>query len=153
MLKNMKLAIIVGLALAISFASMALPTSAVPEEGQYFHVTQMVVEFDRTDAMVTISYDLDLFAEIYAFILGSRNLEPTFEQIFSDFENVKVTEIGRNHAVIMLSDVSRQDGDYYLHDQHQLGIWVDSLILVYPNGSNKNFQHTNTIQDTFYKQV
>ena len=149
----MKLAIIVGLALVISFASMALPTSAVPEEKQYFHVTQMVVEFDRADAMVTISYDLDFFAEIYAFILGSRNLEPTFEQIFSDFENVKVTEIGRNHAVIILSDVSRQAGDYYLHDQHRLGIMVDSLKLVYPDGSSKNNQNSNTTPNTFFKQV
>ena len=149
----MKLAIVVVLALIISFVSMALPTSAVPEEGRYLHVKQMEVEFDRTDAMVTISYNLDFFADIYAFILGSRNLEPAFEQIFFDFENVEVTEIGRNHAVIMLTDVSRQNDDYYLHDQHRLGIMIDSLILVYPDGSIKNIQHTNTTPNTFFKQV
>jgi len=149
----MKPSTILVLALILSFASLALPVTAASEDYQYLHVNQMQVRFDRTDAVVTVSYDLDFFSEIYVFILGSRNLEPTLKQVFSDFEDVAVVEIGRQHAVFTLRNVSRDSGDYYLHDSHELGTSVDLLKLEYPDGTSKDIAHANATPNTFYKQV
>lgn len=144
------LAAIVVLFIAAFALVLMIPSSTVTDDEQFIHVSQMVMTFEKTDSTVEITYDLDLFAKTYVFLLGSRNLEPTFEQIFVEFEDVKITDIGQNHAVIMLKNVSRQSGDYYLHDSRELGTKVDLLTFIYPDRSTKLLEHTNNTQNTFY---
>ncbi|HJH28518.1 MAG TPA: hypothetical protein C5S51_02310 [Methanosarcinaceae archaeon] len=143
------LAAIVVLFIA-ALALVMMPSSTVTDDEQFIHINQMVMTFEKTGSMVEITYDLDLFAKTYVFLLGSRNLEPTFEQIFFEFEDVTITNIGQNHAVIMLKNVSRQSGEYYLHDSCELGAEVDLLTFIYPDRSTKQLEHTSRTQNTFY---
>ncbi len=143
------LAAIVVLFIA-AFALVMMPSSTMTDDEQFIHISRMVMTFEKTGSMVEITYDLDLFAKTYVFLLGSRNLEPTFEQIFFEFEDVTITDIGQNHAVIMLKNVSRQSGEYYLHDSRELGAEVDLLTFIYPDRSTKQLEHTSRTQNTFY---
>ncbi|MDO9518513.1 MAG: hypothetical protein Q7J10_10785 [Methanosarcinaceae archaeon] len=139
--------------LIAAFALVIMPSSTVIEDEQFIHITQMVVTFEKADGIVEITYDLDPFAKAYVFLLGSRNLGPTFENIFFEFEDVEIIEIGQNHAMIMLKNISRQSGDYYLHDSHELGVSVDVLTFVYPDGSTKQLVNTHKTQNTFYSST
>ena len=143
------LAAIVVLFIA-TFALVMLPSATVADDEQFIHVSRMVMTFEKTDSTVEITYDLNPFAKTYVFLLGSRNLEPTFEQIFFKFENVTITEIGQNHAVVTLKNVSRHSGDYYLHDSRELGAKVDLLTFIYPDRTTKQLEYTSQTQNTFY---
>ena len=146
------LAAIVILLIA-AFALVIMPSSAVTEDEQFIHITRMVVTFEKADGIAEINYNLDPFAKAYVFLLGSRNLEPTFKKIFFEFEDVEIMEIGQNHAMIMLKNMSRQSGEYYLHDSREFGASVDVLTFVYPDGSTKQLENTRTTQNTFYSDV
>ncbi len=139
--------------LIVLFALIVIPSSAVVDDEEYIHINQMIVTFEKTDAVVRITYDLDPFAKTYIFLLGGRNLNPVFEQIFFDFDGITVTEIGQNHAVVMVKNVSRPSDEYYLHDSHELGTSVDLLTFIYPDGSTKRLEHTSSTQNTFYTGV
>ena len=147
------LAAIVVLFIAAFALVLMMPSSTVTDDEQFIHISRMVVTFEKTDGIVEITYDLDLFAKIYVFLLGSRNLEPTFEQIFFEFEDVTITDIEQNHAVVILKNVSRQSGDYYLHDSQKLGAEVDLLTFIYPDKSTKHLKHTSRTQNTFYSSI
>ena len=133
-----------------AFALVMLPSSTVTDDEQFIHINRMVMTFEKTDSIVEITYDLDPFAKTYVFLLGSRNLKPTFEQIFFEFEEVTITDIGQNHAVVMLKNVSRHSGDYYLHDSRELGAKVDLLTFIYPDRTTRQLEHTSHTQNTFY---
>ncbi|WP_157209628.1 hypothetical protein [Methanosalsum zhilinae] len=121
-----------------------------PSTAQYMEITHMTMRFDGPDAYVSINYNLDLFSNIYVFMLGSRNLEKTFELVFSDFESLEVLEIGRNHASLKLMNVSRETDDYYLHDSRELGTTIDTLTIVYPGGSDRVTRNVNSTPNIFY---
>lgn len=145
------LAAIVVLFIAAFALVLMMPSSTVINDEQFFHITRMVLTFEKTDGTVEINYDLDLFTKTYVFLLGSRNLEPTLEQIFFEFEDITITDIGQNHAVVILRNISRQSGDFYLHDSHELDTEVDLLTFIYPDRSTKHLEHTSCTQNTFYR--
>ena len=147
------LAAIVVLFIAAFALVLVMPSSTMTDDEQFIHINRMVMTFEKTDSIVEITYDLDPFAKTYVFLLGSRNLEPTFEQIFFEFEDVTITDIGQNHAMVMLKNVSRQSGDYYLHDSRELGAKVDLLTFIYPDRSTKQLEHTSFTQNTFYSGI
>ena len=146
------LAAIVVLFIA-TFALVMMPSSTVTDDEQFIHINQMVLTFEKTDGIAEINYDLDVFAQTYVFLLGSRNLEPTFKNIFFEFEDFEIIEIGQDHATIMLKNISRQSGEYYLHDSHELGSNIDVLTFVYPDGSTKQLENTQNTQNTFYSYI
>ncbi|HJH31300.1 MAG TPA: hypothetical protein C5S50_03755 [Methanosarcinaceae archaeon] len=139
--------------LTAAFALLMVPSSAAIENEHYMHIDRMVMTFEKSDAIVDISYDLDPFAKVYVLLLGSRNLEPTFKQILIKFKEVEVIEIGYDHATILLTNVSRQSGDYYLHDSHELGTSVDIFTFRYPDGSTQQLENTRSTQNTFYSET
>lgn len=148
-MKSIILAIFIIL---LSCTTLGYPAFAqtVDNKHQYIDIEQMVIEFDDNDAQARINYELDLFAQMYVFVLGSRNLEPTFNDMFSEFEDFRIVEIGKNHARLILSNVSRQSSEYYLHDSRNLGTNVDRLVIIYPEGTSKILENTNSTPNTFY---
>ncbi|MGP8320144.1 MAG: hypothetical protein ACT6FD_05065 [Methanosarcinaceae archaeon] len=136
--------------LAVILGLLIVPSSAVIENGQYMQVERMVMTFEKADARVDIFYNLDIFVEVYVFLLGSHNLELTFERMFSDFDEVEVTKIGQDHAVVLLNNVSRKSGEYYLHDSHKIGVNVGELTIMSPDGSTKQLKNARCTQNTFY---
>lgn len=146
----MKQNLLITAAMILTLIATALPTYAATGGSNYIHIEHMTMEFEDHDAVVTLSYDLNLFADMYVFILGSYNLEPTFEKMFSDFESVEVTKIGWNSATIRIKDVSRKVDAYYLHDSRELGMNVKTLTIVYPDGSAKDYPDSKSTPNIFY---
>ncbi len=144
-----KVSAFILMTLAISLLSC--PVHAMDEGGQYIHIDQMVIRFDHADAMVTLNYDLGVFAKVYVFAFGSRHLEPELGTIFSDYNNVEMLEIGHDHAVILLKNASRKNGMFYLHDQRELGATIGSLDIQYPTGSSKNIRNADSVPNLFYE--
>ncbi|AAM06666.1 TPA: hypothetical protein HA338_11895 [Methanosarcina acetivorans] len=154
----MKVKAIITIALIISAALLAarVTPGINPNqfrEGKYIHLDTMVIEFDKTDANVRISYHLSPFAQVYMFMFGSKHLEPKIEEIFFDFENIEIQRIGINSALIHVNDISRQKDEDYLHDSRELGMQPDVLTLVYPNGKRKNIEHAKNTSDIFYEET
>ena len=137
-------------ALMIVLFSLSMTGYAVSNEGQYIHFKEMAVDFNGTDAEVTLYYDLDMFSRVYVLLLGSYNLQPTLENVLFDFEEVEVVKIGNNHAVLYVKGISRQNSEYYLHDSHDLGATVDVLTLIYPDGSSRSVPYATSTPYTFY---
>ncbi|WP_440947684.1 hypothetical protein ACSAZL_05375 [Methanosarcina sp. T3] len=152
----MKIKAIITIALIISAALMAARVTPGINtnqfrEGKYIHLDNMVIEFDKTDADVQISYHLSPFAQVYMFMFGSKHLEPKIEEIFFDFENIEIQRMGINSALIHVNDISRQKDEDYLHDSRELGMQPDVLTLVYPDGKRKNIEHAKSTSDIFYE--
>ena len=151
----MKTKAIITIALIISAALMAARMSPEVDteqfrEGKYIHIDSMVIEFNKTDADVQITYHLSPFAQVYIFMFGSKHLEPKIEEIFFGFDNIEVRRIGRTSALIHINNVSRQSGEYYLHDSRELGMQPDILTLVYPDKTRQSIEHAKATQNVFY---
>lgn len=119
-------------------------------EGKYIHLDQTVIEFDKSDANVSIYYHLSPFAQVYMFLFGSKYLEPKIEEIFFDFNDTNIEEIGRTSAKIRINNISRPSNKNYLHDSKKLGMQTNRLILVYPDGTQRIYEKARATPDTFY---
>lgn len=151
----MKATAIITIALIISASLLAVRVSPGIDmeqfrEGKYIHLDHVIIEFDKTDAEVSIEYHLSPFAQVYMFLFGSRHLEPKIEEIFFDFSDVEVEEIGRTHAKVLIKDISRQNDENYLHDSRELGIQPNMLTLLYPDGTERNTEYAKETPNTFY---
>jgi hypothetical protein len=145
---------IIAIALIISAALLAVKFSPQINteqfrEGKYIHIDSIEIVFDKTDANVNVEYRLSPFAEAYMFLLGSKNLEPKIKEIFANFTEVKIRQIGSNSASLLITNISRQKDQYYLHDSRRFGVSPDNLTLVSPQGT-RTFQNPHSTGDFFY---
>ncbi|MBP1910616.1 hypothetical protein [Methanolobus bombayensis] len=148
----MKLTPFLVIALIISLFSFSASNDLISDGEEYIHFNQVTMSFQGTDAVISISYGLDMFSSMYVFLLGAHNLEPAIDTFFSDFGDVEVLEVGRDNAVIFAKDVSRKNDDFYLHDSHDLNGTVDVLTMIYPDGSTRSVTDTSSTPDTFYSE-
>ena len=100
---------------------------------------------------VSINYHLNPFAQVYMFLFGSKNLEPKIEEIFSEFHEVKIKNIGLSSASLEIKNISKKSDDIYLYDSHKLGVQTDVLTLIYPDGKKRSVEHVNETLNTFYE--
>lgn len=131
--------------------SFTFPSALAQEEGEYLHIERMFLQFDDQDAIATLYFDLDLFGDIYVFAFGARHLEPELERIFIDFDEIRIREIGRDKAVIDLSNVSRKNDEFYLFDEKKMGVMIDDLTILYPAGPSKHLNDVSVIPNLFYE--
>lgn len=133
-------------------SSALIPVSAqgIEEETDFMHFDSMVMRFNETDADVTVTYKLDTFARMYVLAFGTRHLESSFENIFSEYENAEIKEIGYDSAVISLKDVSMPSDSYYLHDGRDLRTNIQSLQIIYPTGASKTLSDVTETPNIFY---
>lgn len=140
--------ILIAFLIVILFIS--LPVTAETENPQYIHYKQTTMKFSGTDATVTLSFELDTFAQAYTLLMGSHNLEGDIRNMFYEFDEVTVSEIGKNYAILRLGNVSHLSDGYYLHDSREFGSNVDLLILVYPSGASKQISNARATSNIFY---
>jgi len=150
----MKIKAIITIALIISAALLAArmsPGANVEQfrEGKYIHVDIMTIQFKKTDATVDIQYHLSPFAQAYIFLFGSKNLEPKIEEIFSEFQEVKILKLGSSSASLQILNISRKSDVYYLHESRNFSVQTDVLTIVYPDGTRRNFEHAKETPPTF----
>ncbi len=141
---------------ALLFILVVFPVSGadmtMPEEGSFIHYDQVIMNFDRADAKVTVSYELDLFAQVYVIAFGTRHIESSFEELFCNYEHLDITEIKPNQASLVLHNISRQSSGYYLHDEKALGNTVDTLLVIYPSGPAKTIYDASSVPNLFYEK-
>ncbi len=124
----------------------------IPEEGSFIHFDQVVMNFDRADAKVTVYYELDLFAQIYVIAFGTQHIEYSFQELFHNYKHLEIMEIKPNQASLILHNVSRQSSGYYLHDQKALGNTVGNLLIIYPKGPTKTLYNASMVPNLFYEK-
>ncbi|ETA69042.1 MAG: hypothetical protein PWQ51_779 [Methanolobus sp.] len=146
----MKLTAFLIIVLIMSLFWFSASNDLISNGEEYLHFNQFSMRFQGTDVVITVSYDMDMFSSIYISLLGTHNLEPAIENLFYDFENFEVLEIGRNNAVVFVKDVSRKNDEYYLYDAHDLNGTVDMLTMVFPDGSSQSFMDASSTEPTFY---
>lgn len=153
---TMKIKAIVAIALIISAALMAArvaPGNNAEQfrEGKYIHIDSMVMQFKKADATVDIKYHLSPFAQAYIFLFGSKNLRPKIKEIFSEFPEVKIQKMGRSSASLQMLNVSRKSDIYYLHEPQEFKVQVDTLTIIYPDGSRRSSEHAKSTPPIFYE--
>ncbi|WP_370571720.1 hypothetical protein [Methanomethylovorans sp.] len=143
---------IIHILIAFLFAMIfiSLPATAATEDPQYIHYEQMTMRFSGTDATVTISFELDTFVQAYTLLMGSHNLDGDIRNMFYEFDEVTVSEIGKDYAILRIGNVSLLSDGYYLHDSRNLGSDVDLLTLVYPSGASKQISNAKATSNIFY---
>jgi len=120
------------------------------KEGKYIHINSVEIEFNKANANVNVTYRLSPFAEAYIFLFGSKHLEPKMKEIFADFSDVKILKIGSNSALLLVSNISRKNDQFYLHESRKFDVQPDILTLVYPDGTRRNILNTSSTPNTFY---
>jgi len=120
------------------------------KEGKYIHINSVEIEFNKANANVNVTYRLSPFAEAYIFLFGSKHLEPKMKEIFADFRDVKILEIGSNRALLLVPNISRKSDQFYLHESRKFDVRPDILTLVYPDGARRNIINTKSTPNTFY---
>jgi hypothetical protein len=128
----------------------SLPATAATEDSPYIHYKQMTMNFSGTDATVTLSFKLDIFAQAYTLLMGSHNLKGDIRKMFFEFDEVTVYQIGKDYATLRINNVSQLSDGYYLHNSRALGSSVDMLTMVYPSGASKQMSNAKQTSNIFY---
>ncbi|MDD3043379.1 MAG: hypothetical protein PHW56_10660 [Methanosarcinaceae archaeon] len=154
----MKTRAIITIAILISATLLAINLSPVVKtgefsEGDYIRLERVEMAFNGTGADVSVHYQLSPFAQTYMFLFGSKHLEPKIDKIFFDFEDPKILEIGRKEAMVRITNVSRPQDEYFLHESHKLGMQPDMLVLIDPKGKHTNIANAAFTPDTFYRKA
>ncbi|MGB3908439.1 MAG: hypothetical protein WBL02_08430 [Methanomethylovorans sp.] len=138
------------IALIFVMSLVSLPVAATTEDPQYVHYKRMTMKFSGNNATVSLSFELDAFVQAYTLLMGSYNLEGDIRKMFYDFDEVTVSEIGKDYAVLRIGNVSHSSNGYYLHDSRKLGSNVSVLIMVYPSGATKQKSNAKETLNIFY---
>ncbi|WMW25483.1 hypothetical protein RE474_01835 [Methanolobus sediminis] len=146
----MKFTAFLVIALIISLLSFSASNDLISNGDEFIHFKQVTMRFQGTDAVISMSYGLDMFSSMYISLMGAHNLEPAIDNFFWDFGDVEILELGRGNAVIFAKNVSRKNDAFYLYDSHTLNGTVDVLTMVLPDGSTQGFMNANSTEPTFY---
>lgn len=147
---------IILLIAGLLLSSIFLTTGTVSaEQPRYIHVNSITMTLEGPDATFNIEYKLDMIARVYVMFLGTGSIEPAIYDIFSDFNDIQVLSVREDNAVVKVRNVSYHDpeqgGNIFFHDSHNLGITVDTFILVFPSGVERTFSNVSTTQNTFFE--
>ena len=151
----METKLIIAIALIISVVLLAAKlfqevSTEQFKEGKYIHINSVVIEFNKSNANVNVEYRISPFAEAYIFLFGSKHLEPKMKEIFADFSDVKILKIGSYSASLLVSNISRKNDQFYLHESKKFDVQPGILTLVYPDGTKRNILNTSSTPNTFY---
>ena len=116
-------------------------------------VTEMLMEFNCTDGVFTVYYDIEILPKIYIMAFGGANIVPEVEAQFESFdkEDVTIKKLDYERAVVVVKNVSYYDNGYYFHNPHKFGMNLSKLIVDPPDGLPRTYLNTNITQSLFYK--
>ena len=117
--------------------------------------TQTTMEFERTDAVFTLDYELDLLVKIYVMAFGSAKIVPEIEAQFAPFneDDVTIVRLDYEQAVVVIKNVSYYEKEYYFHDPHEFGMTTDKLIVDPHDGSLRIYLNANSTPSLYYADV
>jgi len=140
------LIIILGVLLAI-----ALPFSLGDTEKRSLDITEVTINFEKTDAIFTFHYELGTLPKVYVLLFGSKSLDPKIQTIFADFQ-YEVIRIDENGAILRMKNISRLEKGYYLHDSMKFGEKLRTVYIMTPDSSRpKEYSNINSTPNIFYR--
>ncbi|MDO9099017.1 MAG: hypothetical protein Q7U60_12975 [Candidatus Methanoperedens sp.] len=135
--------------MVLVFASI-LPLSE-GNPGRPFDITSLTINFDKTDAVFTVNYDLGKLPKMYVLIFGSKSIEPRIKAIFPDFD-YEIVKMDQDKTILRIKNVSRLEKGYYLHDSRRLGTSINTLIIYTPDSTRPTeYFNTNSTPNKFYR--
>ena len=116
-------------------------------------VTEMLMEFQREDAIFTVYYDIETLPLIYILAFGSAKIVPEIEAPFAPFDadDVIIERLDYEQAVVVVKNVSDYNKGYYFHNPHELGITIKKLVVDPPDRLPRTHLNTNTTPSLYYK--
>lgn len=116
-----------------------------------FEITSLTINFDKTDAVFTVNYDLGKLPKMYVLLFGSKSIEPKIKSVFSNFD-YEIIKIDQDKAILSVKNVSRLEKGFYLHDSRRLGASVNTIIVYTPDSPHtKEYSNLNSTPNTFYR--
>lgn len=140
------LIIILGILLAI-----ALPFSLGDTEKRSLGITEVTINFGKTDAIFTVQYELGTLPKFYVLLFGSKSLDPKIHAIFADFQ-YEVIRIDENGAILRMKNISRLEKGYYLHDSMKFGETLSTVYFITPDSPRPRvYSMINATPNIFYR--
>lgn len=140
------LIIILGILLAA-----ALPFSQGGTERRYPDITEVTINFEKTDAIFTVQYELGTLPKVYVLLFGSKSIEPRIKAVFAGFQ-YEVIRIDENGAILKMKNISRLEKSYYLHDSMKFGENLRTVYIITPDSSRpKEYSNINATPNIFYR--
>ena len=142
--------ILIALLVIASFLPPTEGTSGISP----IDITTLVVKFDKTDAQITVNYDLGTMPKMYIMLLGGKSIEPRIKDVFSSF-NYTVIKMDQEKTILHVKNVSRYEKNlnYYLHDSIKVGATINNMIIYIPGDPRPSvYIGLNATPSKFYRQ-
>ncbi len=137
--------------LIIFMVLVALFPLSQGDQGRPFDIKSLIINFDKTDAVFTVNYDLGAIPRMYVLLFGSKSIEPKINATFSNFD-YEIIKMDQDKAILRVKNVSRLEKGFYLHDSHKLGESVDTMIIYTPDSPHaREYSNLNSTPNTFYR--
>jgi len=149
---KMKNPVLILIALLV-IASFLPPTEGTSGSNP-IDITTLVVKFDKTDAQITVNYDLGTMPKMYIMLLGGKSIEPRIKDVFSSF-NYTVIKMDQEKTILHVKNVSRYEKNlnYYLHDSIKFGATINNMIIYIPGDPRPSeYIGLNATPSKFYRQ-
>jgi len=140
--------------IAVFVIASFLPSTEGTPENHPIDITSLVVKFDKTDALFTVSYDIGTIPKMYIILLGGRSIEPRIKDVFSNFDYT-VIKMDQEKTILHVKNVSRYEKNlnYYLHDSIKFGATINNMIIYIPSDSRPSeYIGLNATPSKFYRQ-
>jgi hypothetical protein len=117
------------------------------------NVTKMLMEFNCTDGVFTVDYDIEILPKIYIMAFGGANIVPEVEAQFASFDkdDVRIKRLDYERAVVVVKNVSFYNKGYYFHNPHNFGMNISKLVVDPPDRLSRTYLNTNSTQSLFYE--
>ena len=136
--------------LVILFIASLLTLTNGTSERRSFEITSASINFDETDATITINYEFPELMKLYILLLGSKSIEPKINAIFLDFE-YEIVKMNQKQAILKATNVSRYDHGYYLHESRKLGTNINTVYIYTPDSPRpKLYSNIDSTPNIFY---
>lgn len=136
--------------IVLVFSAM-LPHSEGTSAGRPFDITSLIINFDKTDAVFTVNYDLGKLPKMYILLFGSKSIEPRIKSVFPDFD-YEIVKMNQDKTILRVKNVSRLENGYYLHDSHMLGATINTIIVYTPDSTRPTeYSNANSTPNKFYR--
>ncbi|GFO97104.1 hypothetical protein ig2599ANME_1304 [groundwater metagenome] len=125
----MKSALTVTILLLLVIASLTPFSDGTPDK-RSLDITSLTINFEKTDAIFTVDYDMGGLPKLFILFMGSKSLEPKIRSVFSEFD-YDIIKMDPEKAVLRVRNISRLDKGYYLHDSVKFGESIKTVLSIY----------------------
>jgi hypothetical protein len=130
---------------------LLLPFTEGSTERRSLDINSITINFDRTDAILTVDYDLNTLPKLYILLMGSNSIEPRIKNVLSEFD-YKIIKMDPDRAILYVRDISRFEKGYYLHDSRKFAETINTLYIFTPDSRKaKEFSNLNATPPIFYR--